>query len=232
MANRQQNPLRRFADRPPSLAGGLTLAIEAADDQHGTIALRHGDREVSFRAAGLALPYPSGLRRLRAAEPDVELVVVERAPRGLQRLADEEDLNYLDLEGRGRVVAPGFVYLAEPRVAPGAVLGPSNTSPFAPNASRVVRTLLSDPEIPWRLSDVCRAADLNPGNVHRALGALVDLGAVERDDDNYLLLDAGALLEAWADQARPPRERRRVPGRPQWVGPRRGGAAAPRARRR
>jgi Transcriptional regulator, AbiEi antitoxin, Type IV TA system len=46
--------------------------------------------------------------------------------------------------------------------------------------------------------------------VHRAITALLDQGTVERDDDNYLVVDPGALLEAWADQARPPKERRRI----------------------
>lgn len=56
---------------------------------------------------------------------------------------------------------------------------------------------------------------MNPGNVHRVLGALTDLGLVERDGDAYLVGDPGSLLEAWSEQAhrRSPRERVSLPVR-------------------
>jgi hypothetical protein len=132
--------------------------------------------------------------------------VVERAPRGLSEAAEEAGVSYLDLGGRGRVVAPGLVYVAPPHVG-WAGLSRSNASPFAPKASRVVRVLLSDPRRPWRLSDVAVLSELNPGNVHRALAGLVDRGMVERDEDAYVVADPGSLLEAWADQRQEPRER-------------------------
>jgi hypothetical protein len=184
--------------------------VELDDDQRGIVTLSRDDIVVKLRAVGLSLPYPSGLARVRAGQPDAELVVVERAPLGFQRAAEEAHLSYLDLQGRGRVVVPGLVYLAEPRAdLHGALRGTS--SPFAPKASRVVRALLSDPETRWRLSDLAVLANLNPGNVHRALSALVDQGVVERDADAYVLADPGSLLEAWAEQQQSPRERLFVP---------------------
>lgn len=96
--------------------------------------------------------------------------------------------------------------MAQPRPAPGG-LRDSRSSPFAPRASRVVRALLSDPGRSWRLSDVAVLCDLNPGNVHRALAALVDRGMVERDQDAYVVAEPGSMLEAWADQHQVPRER-------------------------
>lgn len=210
MVSRHQLPLtQRFAQRPPSLQGGVELGVDLIDEQHAVLRLRQGDVSATFRAAGLSVPYPSGLQRLRAKEPDVELVVVDRAPPGLQKTAEEEGLNYLDLHGRGRVVAPGLVYVASPRLDLGKV-APSRSSPFAQKASRVVRALLSNPQQPWRLSDVAVLSHLNPGNVHRALAALVDLGMVERDEDAYLVADPGSLLEAWGDQAQRPREQMRL----------------------
>lgn len=210
MAPSKQLPiLRRLAQRPPSLEGGIELAVELVDDQHGVVRLRHGDVEAKLDAVGLSLPYPSGLRRLRAQEPDAELIIVERAPPGLRKAADEEGVSYLDLDGRGRVVAPGLVYVAPQRLYLGQ-LSRSRSSPFAPKSSRVVRVLLSDPQQSWRLSDVAVLSHLNPGNVHRALAALIELGMVERDEDAYLVADPGSLLEAWGDQAHEPRERVRL----------------------
>lgn len=203
---KQDSILRRLARRPPQLEGGVELSIELEDDQHGLVRLRHDEVAAELRAVGLSLPYPSGLRRLLAGGKDFDLVVVERAPHGLRQEADDAGISYLDLTGRGRVVAPGLVYVATPRPGSGA-LALGKSSPFAPKAARVVRVLLSDPAKAWRLSDVAVLSDLNPGNVHRALGALVDRGVVERDEDAYLVADPGSLLEAWADQNQPPRER-------------------------
>jgi hypothetical protein len=207
MALSEQNPLRRFAARPPAPDfGSVTFTASLADDGQGTVCITQGGQTVALRAAGLSLPYPSGLERALARFPGAELFIVARAPRGLQRLAAERGVNYLDLEGRGRVVAPGFFYVAEPRAelsAPrrGAV------SPFAPKASRVVRALLSEPSARWRLSHLAALAHSNPGNVHRTLSALVDQGVVERDEDAYVVVDPGSLLEAWAEQQPPHRER-------------------------
>jgi len=43
---------------------------------------------------------------------------------------------------------------------------------------------------------------MNPGNAHRILGALVELGFMERDADRYVVIEPGSLLEAWCEQAR------------------------------
>jgi len=209
-ARKQRSILERFAQRPPSLEGGIELRVDPADGQRGVVHLRHDDVNVALNAAGLSVPYPSGLRRLRASQPDIELIVAERIPPGLQQAAAEEGLSYLDLDGRGHVVAPGLVYVASPRANVLGKVPKSRSSPFAPKASRVVRVLLSDPGRGWRLSDVAVLANLNPGNVHRALGALVELGMVERDEDAYVVADPGSLLEAWGDQAQPSRDQVRL----------------------
>lgn len=207
---KQRSILERLAQRPPSLEGGIELRVDSSDGQRGVVRLRHGDVSVELHAAGLSVPYPSGLRRLRASQPDIDLIVAERIPPGLQKAAADEGLSCIDLGGRGRVVAPGLVYVASPRPELSGKVARSRSSPFAPKASRVVRVLLSDPGRAWRLSDVAALADLNPGNVHRALGALVDLGMVERDEDAYVVADPGSLLEAWGDQAQPSRDQVRL----------------------
>jgi hypothetical protein len=210
MSLRQQNPLKRFADSPPKLLGGIAASVDLLGDRRGVVTFKRSGTSQSLRAAGLSVPFPSGLERLLAEEPDIELVVVERAPAGLQRSAQERDIGLLDLAGRGLVVTDSFVYAVEPIGRPRGTTR-NSSSPFSPKASRVVRALLSDPPRLWRLSDVAALADMNPGNVHRALAALVDLGFVERDQDAYAVADPGSLLEAWAEQTQPERERVRIP---------------------
>lgn len=206
----QQNPLKRFAESPPKLLGGIAATVDLRGDRRGVVTFTRSGTSQSLRAAGLSVPFPSGLKRLLAEEPDIELVVVERAPMGLQRSAQERDIGLLDLAGRGLVITDSFVYVAEPNGRPRGTTR-NSSSPFSPKASRVVRALLSDPPRLWRLSEVAALADMNPGNVHRALAALVDLGFVERDQDAYAVADPGSLLEAWAEQTQPERERVRIP---------------------
>lgn len=168
-------------------------------------------QRVNLLASVLAVPYPSGLKRLADATPDLEAVIVERIPPGLDQAARELGLGYLDIRGRGRITRPGFAYFAPPGPAEAQLGAPRKASPFAQKASRVTRCLLSDHERQWRLSDIAKLVALNPGNVHRVLNTLVDDGYVERDEDRYLVADPGSLLDAWADSAVSARERTVVP---------------------
>ncbi len=108
--SRQDSVLRRFAQSPPTLGGDIELSVDLVDDQGvGSCRLRQGDLAVELDAAGLSVPYPSGLQQLLAREQDVDLIVVDRAPPGLREAAEKAGLSYLDLHGGGRVVAAGLV---------------------------------------------------------------------------------------------------------------------------
>ncbi|HWT91931.1 MAG TPA: helix-turn-helix domain-containing protein [Solirubrobacteraceae bacterium] len=209
MSLEKHNLLKRFAADPPVLEGGLALDLEPIDDRSALL-LVHGDGGHRFRARAeaLALRYPSGLRRLLGTRPRVDVVLVERASRGLDDAARELGVGYLDLEGRGRLVGPGFVYVVPPQTESSArrqdaaqSASSSGISPFARKASRVARALLAEPARAWRLADVAEACRMHPGTVHRILGALVDAGFVERDGKAYVVADPGSLLDAWAGQA-------------------------------
>jgi hypothetical protein len=214
-----QNIFERFLERPPSLAAGLRLDIEPLDDGHALLLIEDGERRFRARAAGLAVPYPSGLQRLIATDSSVEVVLVERASSGLEHAAAQQGIGVLDLRGRGHLRGPGFVYVVSPhdmarRAVENHALNPARREPdplprraasvsaFAPKASRVVRALLSAPRAAWRVTDLANRVGMNPGNVHRVLVALGDLALVERDRDGYIVSDPGSLLEAWAEQWR------------------------------
>lgn len=208
MAAKKQNLLlRRLAHSPPKLEGGFQLHVAPADDRHARLTIEHDDGvRAQLRAAVLSVPFPSGLVRLLATEPDIEVVLAERIPPGLAAAARERGVGYLDPHGRGFLKAPGLVYVATPGPDPAGILSPSRASPFAPKASRVVRALLSDAERRWRVSQVAASIGLNPGNVHRILASLQEVGLVERDRESYVVPDPGSLLEAWAEASRPARQ--------------------------
>lgn len=224
---RQSKAWDRFLSSPPDLEGGVRLQPQR-EDRSGRALLRflHEGQSVALQAGWLSVPYPSGLRRLIASDPDLQMVVVERIPRGLDQACRDVGVSCLDIHGRGRVVGPGFVYLvspgsseiasaakdAEESVRSSSEVPPDSrrASPFAPKASRIARALLSDPSKEWRLSELADDVGVDPGNAHRVLAALVEMGLIERDHNHYLVGDPGSLLEAWADHARRPRERIRI----------------------
>jgi len=218
MASSRQRLVERFSRRPPVLAGGLHAAIEPTDDGEALLLVQDGERELRLRAAGLAVPYPSGLASLLSSNPSIEAVLVERASAGLQHAAELRGVGVLDLDGRGQLRGPGLVYVVSPaHVAAGgrasAARAPARTaaaSPFSAKASRVTRTLLSAPRRAWRVTELATAVAMNPGNVHRVLSALRGLGLVERDAQGYVVPEPGALLEAWATQWRGARPADRV----------------------
>lgn len=208
--SRQNTTLARLAEHPPKIEGGK-VALRPIEGGQARLRIELGDRQADLLTAFLAVPYPSGLKRLVVANPDLEAVIVERIPPGLDQAARELGLSYLDIHGYGRITQPGLVYFAPPGPddrGPTKARGPS---PFAPKASRVVRSLLADHEKEWRLSDLAKITALNPGNVHRVLNRLMDDGYVEREEDSYLLVDPGALLDAWAENGSPARERTAIP---------------------
>ena len=209
---KQSSLIRRIASKPPALDGGVSLRVDPEDERHAKLRLELNGQHLELAAAALPIPYPSGLKALLSAEPELEAVIVDRAPPGLKKAAEDAGISYIDLQGGGRIVGPGFVYVVQRFPGLKSVADRSSrSSPFAPKASRVVRALLSEPDRNWRLSDVASLVNLNPGNVHRALSALVESGYVERDGDNYIVVNPGSLLEAWADISSIARERLSIP---------------------
>jgi hypothetical protein len=198
-----------FLSRPPKLEADVGLRAEPLENNRLKLTVSHEGANAQIAVAPLAVPYPSGLKRLLAAQPDVEGVVVDRLRPGLYEAAQENEIAVLDLRGHGRIVAPGFVYVRPPspdarKASPLSHSG--RASPFAPKASRVVRILLSDSNDPKRLADIASEAGMNAGNAHRVLSSLLDMGLVERDHNDYVVKDAGSLLDAWADAASRPKK--------------------------
>lgn len=222
----------RFIEQPPPLEPGIDFAVERFGPAHAILRFRYEGGAIELRARWLSVPYPSGLRRLVGSDSEIDAVIVERIPRGLDAAAVELGISYLDIRGAGRVAGPGFFYLVKALPIPSrAWLGgdlereanespkhPASSglesqrmrrvNPFAPKASRIVRALLIEPDRHWRSSEIAAAVDVDPGNAHRVLGALVGNDLVERDEDLYAVPDPGSLLDAWAEHA--PRARESV----------------------
>ncbi|CAN5797629.1 hypothetical protein BH23ACT12_BH23ACT12_07100 [soil metagenome] len=203
--------LKRFLRHPPSLQGGIDLNVQTHGPKQLRLILRHSGGVTNLIASQLPQPYPSSLRRVLATEPEIDLVIVDHIPSGLDEAAVQAGISYLDLEGHGRIAGHGLFYFVKPSRSAGRRVSKNSSTPFAPRSSRVVRAFLADPQREWHLSELAREIGLSPGNVHRVLMALVEAGYVERDRSSYVLTDAGSLLEAWAESSRRPRHNLALP---------------------
>jgi hypothetical protein len=71
---------------------------------------------------------------------------------------------------------------------------------FAPRATRVARVLLAEPNRPWRLEELAKAAEVSLGHSHNVVSRLEDLRWLERDDAQRIHLGKPSdLLEAWCE---------------------------------
>ena len=110
-------------------------------------------------------------------------------------------LQWLDLSGNARIVAPGVFYQN---------LGHSNLfrrpgrpeSAFGPKGSRIARRLLIDAGETVRQRTLATSTGLDEGHVSRIVGKLLEAGLVERGRDGIRVTDADLLLDSWFEEYR------------------------------
>src|SRR5688572_20024853 len=115
------------------------------------------------------------------------------------RILKDNNLGYVDLSGN--------CYLAFDQVLIEKE-GKRNVRPstrplrslFAPRATRVARVLLAEPNRPWRLEELAKAAEVSLGHSHNVVSRLEDLRWLERDEAQRIHLGKPSdLLEAWCE---------------------------------
>lgn len=200
--------LQRFLKVVPLQAGAL-LEAAPSSDRALTITLSSNGETSHLKAVPLTRPYGSALNRLLADDPTVDIIITDHIPKGLPEAARQSGVGYLDVMGGGRVEAHNLHY--EAPIAPRTRLE-RRSSPFAPQATRAVRSLLCHGAgHVWRLGELAAEAHLDAGNLRRVLVSLMDSRFIERDGEAYVLVDPGGLLDAWAQNRRIPDARLTLP---------------------
>jgi hypothetical protein len=82
-------------------------------------------------------------------------------------------------------------------------------SPFALRSSRITRALLADPDRSWIQNELAAAVGLDPGSVSRTVRRLEGDGFVSRHSRRLQVLEAGLLVDAWAEDYASSRQRAR-----------------------
>jgi hypothetical protein len=117
-------------------------------------------------------------------------------------LCREQGVGYLDGVGNCRITAPGLlVHVAgRPNRPP-----PSKAAidPFARKSSRIVRTLLTQPDKAWQVQQLAKEAGVSLGLTSKVKNALLEEAYLEERGRLLYLRDPARLLQTWAARYRP-----------------------------
>lgn len=116
-------------------------------------------------------------------------------------LAREHNVNYLDAVGNCRIAVPGlFIEVSGRPNRPGPTKA---VDPFATKSSRVVRTMLTEPERGWQVQQLSRSARVSIGLASKVKNALIEEAYAEDLNGLLYLRDPAKLLQDWAAEYRP-----------------------------
>lgn len=116
----------------------------------------------------------------------------------LREVLKQEEVNYIDLAGNFYLNLPNMYAEKIVDKNPFTTKLPLKNL-FAPVSSRIIRTMLLEPNKDWYLSDLAREAEVSVGQTFKVLNALLDEGYAEKMDNLWRVKDRTALLDAWKD---------------------------------
>jgi hypothetical protein len=157
---------------------------------------------VAWSSSGSVATIAEALRRLKAHEDAIRLVAATFMGESGRKRCDEAGVGWFDLSGNASIRAPGMRIAIEGR--PNAYVRRGRPStPFAPKAARVTRTLLLRYPEALRQSQIALATRLSEAYTSVVTRRLIDDRLVDRLEDNRVRAhDPELLLEAWAEAYR------------------------------
>ena len=114
-------------------------------------------------------------------------------------LLKKMDIGYIDMAGNIYLRAPRIFIEREAKRNPFGY-GREGLNPYSDKASIILRLLLNEPSQKWRIREIARAGDINPGWVSRVVDSLVERGLIEHSRQSGITLLRGEdMLKEWAD---------------------------------
>jgi hypothetical protein len=127
----------------------------------------------------------------------------------------ERNVSYLDGAGNCRISAPGLLIHVSGRPNRRAATRTA-IDPFSRKSSRIVRVMLTSPDVGWQVQQLAEVAAVSLGLVSKVKNALLAEAYLEERERLLYLRDAGKLLQSWAEHYRPHVQRLQLftPSRP------------------
>lgn len=108
-------------------------------------------------------------------------------------------IGYIDMAGNIYLRAPGVFIEREEKRNPFGY-GREGLNPYSDKASIILRLLMNEPSRKWKIREIAKAGDINPGWVSRIVDSLVERGLIEFSRQNGIVLLRGEdMLKEWAD---------------------------------
>jgi hypothetical protein len=120
-----------------------------------------------------------------------------------QALCREHEVGFLDLEGNARLVFDS-VFIERLVSSKPPVERRELKSLFKPKSAQVLRVLLRDPRLAWRVAGLAEVAGVSLGHVSNVRSGLLDREWAQVSEEGLFLSEPGALLDAWRDTYEPP----------------------------
>ena len=136
----------------------------------------------------------------RVSKNAIPLLVVPYMGAVGRKRCDQAGVQWLDLSGNARIVAPGVHILVEGRPNQFKSRG-RPSSAFAPKASRIARWLLIHRDRFLTQREIALATDVDEGYTSRVVGRLEDENLVIRNNTGGIRpRDPSLLLDAWREE--------------------------------
>ena len=122
-------------------------------------------------------------------------------------LCREKQVSYLDLEGNAYLTFNGVfierVVATKPQTEKRQL-----RSLFKPKAAQILRVMLREPRLPWRLADLAEEANVSLGQVSNVRAGLLEREWAAVSGEGTYLSNPDALLDAWREAYVIPKTRR------------------------
>jgi hypothetical protein len=137
---------------------------------------------------------------LRATGPTRGLVVAPFISPASRVMLAESGMGWLDLAGNARIVFPRFHLEFDKADRDPFATRREQRSLFFPKSARLLKLLLHQPHLGWKVADLAARADVSVGQVSNVRRALIEREwAHAETGEGFRLTQPEALLDAWRD---------------------------------
>jgi hypothetical protein len=121
----------------------------------------------------------------------------------VQALCRDENVGFIDFEGNARLVFDN-VYIERQIAAKPVTEKRELRSLFRPKSAQVLRVLLRDPSLSWKVRGLAKEAGVSVGHASNVRASLLDREWAAKSKKGVSLTEPNALLDEWRDSYEPP----------------------------
>ena len=136
-------------------------------------------------------------------KPATPVIIAPYLSPSSRELCRENGISFLDFEGNAHL-AFNTVYIDRSVAEKPSVERRELKSIFTPKSARILRVILRDPRLTWRVTELAMAAGVSLGHVSNVRTALRDREWAEVVPEGLRLKSPDALLDAWKSVYEPP----------------------------